>query len=158
MLQTRAFGTDKIVRNFLHRQIRGRIEYAGTAPQAAGPLAHAVDPLLIQNTEGLRCFLLIHRWGLARKIRRVVSLLDLHLLVGFDLDQAARGQPVSTVGLEPNPAADRIRYVVERNHGARREARSLTLHNAIVVQLGAAHPDGDIQVANAILAFTVHCA
>src|ERR1039458_686560 len=79
--------------------------------------------------------LLMDRRRFDGEIVRIVFLFHLGLRVGFDLNQAPGGQPISAVGLKPDLLTDGIRYVVERYDGAGCKSGPLAVHDMIIVEL-----------------------
>ena len=92
------------------------------------------------------------------EIVRIVFLFQLGLRVGFDLNQAPSGQPVSAVSLDPDLLTDGIRYVVERYDGAGSKSGPLAVHDMIILELRITHADNDVEIAEMCGVVAGECA
>ena len=79
-------------------------------------------------------------------IRRIFGR-DLHFLVAPDLNESLGGLAIGAVGFQPHALFDGDRNVVEADRRARRKLGALAANTMIIVQLRAANPERNIQVA-----------
>src|ERR1035438_9847300 len=155
--QPRPLGADQIFCLSLDGQDDVRIQNSAGVGKLGGPLAQKAGPLLVRKMgPGRR--LLMDGGRFDGEIVRIVFLFQLGLRVGFDLNQAPSGQPVSAVSLDPDLLTDGIRYVVERYDGAGCKSGPLAVHDMIIVELRITHADSDVEIAEVCGVVAGECA
>jgi len=82
-----------------------------------------------------------------REIVGGILVLNTNLRAGADLDQALGGQPVGAIGIEPDAALECERIVLDHDGGAVGELGAIAADSMIIIELRAAHADGDVEVA-----------
>lgn len=89
------------------------------------------------------------------KVVRSVLFGDGGLLVGLGLSVSLGGGPPGAVGLEPQGIANGVRHVVHGDDRADAKLAALATDGMIVIELRAAHADGDVEDASAAVAVSV---